>query len=97
MLSRDIRLPKGALNRRDQHYRQKMGSFGSSGKNIWVNTHADCCASTAVHISTDPSRGRSVFVDSACPPGLAFMGVTRELRPGDLSTSAVEQPGWALV
>ena len=77
--------------------RQKTDIFSARGNNIWVSTHADCCASKALHISADPSRSDSVFIDPACSAVLAFMGVARELRPGNFSTSAVEQPGWALV
>ena len=76
---------------------KKTDSFSARSNNIWVSTHADFCASTAVHISSDPPCGSGVFIGATCPSELAFMGLTRELRPGNFSTSALEQPSWALV
>ena len=76
---------------------QKRAVFSYAGNNIWVNTNAARCASTAVHISPDSSRRGSVFIGATCPAGLAFMGLTGELRPGNFSTSALEQPARGLV
>ena len=75
----------------------KRANFGTAVNNIEINTHAACCASTAVHLPPHPFSSGRFSNGSACPAGLAFMGVARELRPGNFSTSAVEQPEWALV
>ena len=71
--------------------------LGTKDNNIEIITHADCCASKKIDISPSCFRSSRVFLGTACPSGLACMGVARELRPGNLSTSAVEQPRWALV
>ena len=75
----------------------KNGRFLVMEATIFGKYARPCCASTAVRFSPDTPRSGRIFIGSACPTGLAFMGLTGELRPRHLSTSALEQPAWALV